>query len=61
METELVVKKKELDETKHEVVIQVEVNHEPIVEVKQIVEKHNGTISVKSEAGAGTEFFISIP
>jgi two-component system sensor histidine kinase VicK len=29
--------------------------------VKQIVEKHNGTISVKSEAGAGTEFFISIP
>jgi len=29
--------------------------------VKQIVEKHNGSISVKSEAGAGTEFFISIP
>ena len=52
METELVVKKEELDETKHDIVIQVEVNQEPILEVKPepIVEvKPEPIVEVKSE------------
>ena len=44
METELVVKKEELDETKHDIVIQVEVKQEPILEVKQ-----ESTVEVKQE------------
>ena len=52
METELVVKKEELDETKHDIVIQVEVNQEPILEVKPepIVEvKPEPIVEVKQE------------
>lgn len=52
METELVVKKEELDETNHDIVIQVEVKPEPILEVKQepIVEvKQEPILEVKQE------------
>jgi hypothetical protein len=52
METELVVKKEELDETKHDIVIQVEVNQEPILEVKPepILEvKQEPILEVKQE------------
>jgi hypothetical protein len=52
METELVVNKQELDQTKHDVVIQIEVKQEPIVQVKpeSIVEvKQEPIVEVKPE------------